>query len=94
LEQVSDEWATVPVLCGPKCKYLIFTCIVLDLSFFFVIHLCRDMRLKYALVTAFAVLGEAANFTIINGQIFTPGLAIVDAPQPNTPLGGGMFVHV
>ena len=31
------------------------------------------------------------NFTIINGQIFTPGLAIVDAPQPNTPLGGGLF---
>jgi hypothetical protein len=30
------------------------------------------------------------NYTIINGQIFTPGLAIVDAPQPNTPLGGGM----
>lgn len=25
---------------------------------------------------------------IINGQIFTPGIAIVDAPQPNTPLGG------
>lgn len=29
--------------------------------------------------------------SIINGQIFTPGIAIVDAPQPNTPLGGGMF---
>ncbi len=27
---------------------------------------------------------------IVNGQIFTPGIAIVDAPQPNTPLGGGM----
>ncbi|KAL2864768.1 uncharacterized protein BJX67DRAFT_389678 [Aspergillus lucknowensis] len=27
-------------------------------------------------------------FTIVNGQIFTPGLAIVDAPQPYTPLGG------
>jgi len=25
---------------------------------------------------------------IINGQIFTPGIAVVDAPQPNTPLGG------
>jgi hypothetical protein len=33
-------------------------------------------------------VGEGANFTIIGGQIFTPGLAIVDAPQPNTPLGG------
>ncbi|KAJ5145766.1 uncharacterized protein N7515_000330 [Penicillium bovifimosum] len=28
------------------------------------------------------------NFTIVNGQLYTPGLAIVDAPQPNTPLGG------
>ncbi|GFN12347.1 propionyl-CoA carboxylase beta chain, mitochondrial [Aspergillus tubingensis] len=28
------------------------------------------------------------NFTIINGQIYTPGLAIIDAPQPYTPLGG------
>ena len=28
---------------------------------------------------------------IVNGQIFTPGIAIVDAPQPNTPLGGGQF---
>ncbi|KAL3419201.1 hypothetical protein PVAG01_09423 [Phlyctema vagabunda] len=26
--------------------------------------------------------------TVINGQVFTPGIAIVDAPQPNTPLGG------
>jgi hypothetical protein len=25
---------------------------------------------------------------IVNGQMFTPGIAIVDAPQPNTPLGG------
>ncbi|KAJ6107301.1 hypothetical protein N7523_008624 [Penicillium sp. IBT 18751x] len=26
------------------------------------------------------------NFTLVNGQVYTPGLAIVDAPQPNTPL--------
>ncbi|KAB8205178.1 hypothetical protein BDV34DRAFT_105186 [Aspergillus parasiticus] len=26
--------------------------------------------------------------TIINGQVFTPGLAIIDSPQPYTPLGG------
>ncbi|KGO45685.1 Mannosyltransferase 1, CMT1 [Penicillium expansum] len=32
--------------------------------------------------------GNMVNFTIVNGQIYTPGLAIVDAPQPNTPLGG------
>jgi hypothetical protein len=29
---------------------------------------------------------------IVNGQIYTPGIAIVDAPQPNTPLGGGGFI--
>lgn len=28
---------------------------------------------------------------IVNGQIYTPGIAIVDAPQPNTPLGGGKY---
>ncbi|KAE8373606.1 hypothetical protein BDV26DRAFT_296779 [Aspergillus bertholletiae] len=27
-------------------------------------------------------------FTTINGQVYTPGLAIVDSPQPYTPLGG------
>jgi len=25
---------------------------------------------------------------IVNGQIYTPGIAIIDAPQPNTPEGG------
>jgi hypothetical protein len=29
---------------------------------------------------------------IVNGQIYTPGIAIVDSPQPNTPLGGGEFL--
>ncbi|KAK5368413.1 hypothetical protein LTS03_007884 [Exophiala xenobiotica] len=33
---------------------------------------------------------EAQNFTILNGQIFTPGLAIVDSPQPGTPEGGAL----
>jgi hypothetical protein len=28
---------------------------------------------------------------IVNGQIYTPGIVLVDAPQPNTPLGGGEF---
>ncbi|KAJ2907041.1 hypothetical protein MKZ38_008609 [Zalerion maritima] len=28
------------------------------------------------------------NFTISNGQIFTPGIVVLDAPQPGTPLGG------
>jgi hypothetical protein len=31
----------------------------------------------------------ALNFTVAGGQIFTPGLAVIDAPQPDTPLGGG-----
>ncbi|KAK8139752.1 hypothetical protein PG984_000875 [Apiospora sp. TS-2023a] len=31
---------------------------------------------------------QAAIFTTANGQIFTPGFAILDAPQPGTPLGG------
>lgn len=30
----------------------------------------------------------AADFVISNGQIFTPGFAVLDAPQPGTPLGG------
>lgn len=30
----------------------------------------------------------ALNFTISNGQIFTPGFAILDSPQPGTPMGG------
>ncbi|KAL4937322.1 hypothetical protein BDV06DRAFT_215964 [Aspergillus oleicola] len=29
-----------------------------------------------------------SSFTILNGQIYTPGLAIINAPQPYTPLGG------
>ena len=35
--------------------------------------------------------GQAAalNFTVSGGQIFTPGMVVVDAPQPGTPLGGG-----
>lgn len=49
-------------------------------------------KLSVALAAlALAARARSENFTIINGQIFTPGLAIVDAPQPNTPLGGGKF---
>ncbi|KAK3329003.1 hypothetical protein B0H66DRAFT_609618 [Apodospora peruviana] len=33
----------------------------------------------------------ALNFTIAGGQIFTPGLAVLDAPQPGTPLGGELI---
>ncbi|KAI0013452.1 hypothetical protein F4779DRAFT_563669 [Xylariaceae sp. FL0662B] len=30
----------------------------------------------------------ALDFTVAGGQIFTPGFAVLDAPQPGTPLGG------
>ncbi|ETI25968.1 hypothetical protein G647_02745 [Cladophialophora carrionii CBS 160.54] len=39
-------------------------------------------------LTAASYAQSGSNFTIVNGQIYTPGLAIVDAPQPFTPLGG------
>ncbi|KIW97625.1 uncharacterized protein Z519_01209 [Cladophialophora bantiana CBS 173.52] len=35
-----------------------------------------------------ACVQAIASFTIVNGQIYTPGLAIIDAPQPFTPEGG------
>lgn len=40
----------------------------------------------------YAAPSLAAIFTVSGGQIFTPGLAVVDAPQPGTPLGGGLFL--
>ncbi|KAK5033444.1 hypothetical protein LTS07_003747 [Exophiala sideris] len=33
-------------------------------------------------------LHSVEGITIVNGQIYTPGLAIIDAPQPGTPEGG------
>ncbi|TVY22948.1 hypothetical protein LHYA1_G008176 [Lachnellula hyalina] len=45
------------------------------------------MMFRFSLL--FSLLAHCLNAqNIINGQIFTPGIAIVDAPQPNTPLGG------
>lgn len=38
-----------------------------------------------------AVQAAALNFTVAGGQIFTPGMVVVDAPQPGTPLGGGQY---
>ncbi|KAJ4271846.1 hypothetical protein NW762_000554 [Fusarium torreyae] len=35
----------------------------------------------------------AENFTTSNGQIFTPGFVVLDAPQPNTPLGGDVTAN-
>ncbi|KAL2060267.1 hypothetical protein VTL71DRAFT_9662 [Oculimacula yallundae] len=45
------------------------------------------MRFPLTIATALLVRSLAAQ-EIINGQIFTPGIAIIDSPQPNTPLGG------
>jgi hypothetical protein len=50
------------------------------------------LLLKIVLLSLLFAAARATNFTIINGQIFTPGLAIVDAPQPNTPLGGSELI--
>ena len=44
-----------------------------------------------ALALALAACVAAQSFVISNGQIYTPGFAIVDAPQPGTPEGGGMI---
>ncbi|KAJ2991144.1 hypothetical protein NUW58_g2624 [Xylaria curta] len=41
-----------------------------------------------AAFTLFVASALAADFVISNGQIFTPGFAVLDAPQPGTPLGG------
>jgi hypothetical protein len=40
-------------------------------------------------VAAATTDSNGGNFTVVNGQIYKPGLTIIDAPQPNTPLGGG-----
>jgi hypothetical protein len=45
------------------------------------------------LLASLSLLAEAVNAQqLANGQIYTPGIAIVDAPQPNTPLGGGKSI--
>lgn len=36
-------------------------------------------------------LAAAQSFTTSNGQIFTPGFVVLNAPQPGTPLGGGAY---
>ncbi|KAM0342778.1 hypothetical protein ACHAPU_009270 [Fusarium lateritium] len=48
-------------------------------------------QLTAALLLAGHTLAE--NFTISNGQIFTPGFVVLDAPQPNTPLGGDVTAN-
>ncbi|KAK6208237.1 hypothetical protein LQW54_007019 [Pestalotiopsis sp. IQ-011] len=41
-----------------------------------------------ACIASLVTRAAALNFTISNGQIFTPGFAILDSPQPGTPMGG------
>ncbi|KAH6643624.1 hypothetical protein C7974DRAFT_300581 [Boeremia exigua] len=36
---------------------------------------------------------NSSAISIVNGRVFTPGLAIVASPQPNTPMGGD-FLHI
>ncbi|EUC42740.1 hypothetical protein COCMIDRAFT_7752 [Bipolaris oryzae ATCC 44560] len=36
---------------------------------------------------------DTSAFTIVNGRIYTPGLGIILAPQPFTPMGGD-FLHI
>ncbi|KAK4116364.1 hypothetical protein N656DRAFT_765344 [Canariomyces notabilis] len=38
-----------------------------------------------------AQISSALNFTVSGGQVFTPGLVVLDAPQPGTPLGGELI---
>ncbi|KIX02144.1 uncharacterized protein Z518_08083 [Rhinocladiella mackenziei CBS 650.93] len=56
---------------------------------------CRAPKVLLCLIFACYVqaTATASNFTIVNGQIYTPGLGIIDAPQPFTPEGGD-FLHV
>ncbi|KAK4230635.1 hypothetical protein QBC38DRAFT_356625 [Podospora fimiseda] len=43
------------------------------------------------LFAAASRLTSALSFTVANGQIYTPGLAILNSPQPGTPLGGELI---
>jgi hypothetical protein len=45
--------------------------------------------LPASLLVATAAATDNQEFIISNGQIFTPGFAVLNAPQPGTPLGGG-----
>jgi len=44
-----------------------------------------------ALTAIHSCHAQGLNFVVAGGQIFTPGLAILDAPQPGTPLGGELL---
>ncbi|KAI8966041.1 hypothetical protein F5Y11DRAFT_311222 [Daldinia sp. FL1419] len=48
----------------------------------------RNLLFTVTFLEALLSKVQAADFTIAGGQIFTPGFAVLDAPQPGTPLGG------
>ncbi|KAK4170239.1 hypothetical protein QBC43DRAFT_2429 [Cladorrhinum sp. PSN259] len=52
---------------------------------------CPNFLRTALLFAAASRLTSALNFTIANGQIYTPGLAILNSPQPGTPLGGELI---
>lgn len=54
---------------------------------FFIMMLSRALTAAGLLTVASAT--ENMEFVTYNGQIFTPGFAVLNAPQPGTPLGGG-----
>ncbi|GAD92046.1 conserved hypothetical protein [Paecilomyces variotii No. 5] len=53
-------------------------------------NLSRTLLLLCSIIqsTVSANGNSGPGFRIVNGQVFTPGLAILDSPQPFTPLGG------
>ncbi|KAI0842015.1 hypothetical protein F5Y06DRAFT_258830 [Hypoxylon sp. FL0890] len=48
----------------------------------------KYLSYSIAFLSSLVSRAVALNFTIAGGQIFTPGFAVLDAPQPGTPLGG------
>lgn len=49
----------------------------------------RASRLSAATASLAAGAAAEQTFTTHNGQIFTPGFAVMNSPQPWTPMGGG-----
>ncbi|KAK1752471.1 WD40 repeat-like protein [Echria macrotheca] len=51
----------------------------------------RGVVLLLSLLIQTCLAEVGLSFVVAGGQIFTPGLAILDAPQPGTPLGGELI---
>ncbi|POS68841.1 hypothetical protein DHEL01_v212766 [Diaporthe helianthi] len=47
-----------------------------------------NTKARLPLLALLVTRGLCQGFTISNGQIFTPGFAVLDSPQPGTPMGG------